>query len=516
MLPTTLDSSGASARSHLLARSAFALVFLAFVGMLVTVPFLLSAPMRANMRTLLLVIYGVGLLGLIGAGILLLRKPIEQWAVSFQPLVSRLSRRGVAIILIFFILEVDLVALFLIRGLTPNLMFVFFLILWWSILLLAALLIIVGDQISAWFSRTRSLWSSIGITLAALFGLLILYLVNGFLLEGTSLIGRLRGTTDYRVLTFFGGEVDAERSREYWAELGGIQAQWLPYTYSRIQPVQGQYINVATNGLRQTASFVDAETDAPDVFFFGGSTVWGDGSRDDYTIPSQVARLLDERGQAARVTNFGQVAYVSTQDLILFQLQLAQGNVPEVAVFYGGFNDLASTYIHQAAGLPHNEVNRIQEFYVGRLLDAGQIILARPRITLDDVDLSLVTSEGTAEETVNRYLENIRIIRALAAEYGVRTLFVWQPTLLFKENRTPEEQQFVDDNEAVWPGFWDLYREADTILRERIDGESDFLILSDLFSDESGYIFIDRVHIIEDGNFRVAQAIEPHVATLLE
>src|SRR5690606_23764891 len=107
MLPTTLASSGASARSHLLARSAFALVFLAFVGMLVTVPVLLSAPLRATMRTLRLGTFGVGLLGLIGAGLLLLRKPIEQCAVSFQPRVSRLSRRGVANILIFFILEVD-------------------------------------------------------------------------------------------------------------------------------------------------------------------------------------------------------------------------------------------------------------------------------------------------------------------------------------------------------------------------------------------------------------------------
>jgi hypothetical protein len=90
-------------------------------------------------------------------------------------------------------------------------------------------------------------------------------------------------------------------------------------------------------------------------------------------------------------------------------------------------------------------------------------------------------------------------------------LFVWQPSILAKVNRTPEEQGFVEANESAWPGWGKLYEETDALVRERVKDDPAFVILTDLFKDETDYTFIDRVHITEDGNNVVAQAITSEV-----
>jgi len=63
------------------------------------------------------------------------------------------------------------------------------------------------------------------------------------------------------------------------------------------------------------------------LFAFGGSTMWGWGARDDYTIVSYLSKLLDEKGYPAEVTNYGQLNYVSTQEVIALLRCIQRGNV---------------------------------------------------------------------------------------------------------------------------------------------------------------------------------------------
>ena len=103
---------------------------------------------------------------------------------------------------------------------------------------------------------------------------------------------------------------------------------------------QGNYINIADRA-RKTYTAAGVGDDATSVYMFGGSTMWGYGQRDLYTIPSQVARLAEEDGVPVRVTNYGQVASGIWQELVLLQQLLTEGHVPDVAVFYDGANDVA-------------------------------------------------------------------------------------------------------------------------------------------------------------------------------
>ena len=103
----------------------------------------------------------------------------------------------------------------------------------------------------------------------------------------------------------------------YEHELGGsLRMRWSSYVYWQRHPFAGRQIVVDSQGYRRTVQY---NTLAPtrEVWFFGGSTIWGTWQRDSMTVPSQVARLLGERGlRDVRVRNFGETGYVSSQEMI--------------------------------------------------------------------------------------------------------------------------------------------------------------------------------------------------------
>ena len=74
---------------------------------------------------------------------------------------------------------------------------------------------------------------------------------------------------------------------------------------------------------------------------FGGSTMWGAGARDDYTIPSFLSKMLTQAFPGRiRVVNYGRSGFVSTQERILLFQALQHGCRPQIAIFYPGFPGL--------------------------------------------------------------------------------------------------------------------------------------------------------------------------------
>lgn len=85
-----------------------------------------------------------------------------------------------------------------------------------------------------------------------------------------------------------------------------------------------------------------------EVWFFGGSSMYGIGQRDDHTIPSVVARLAAADGIRLEVVNFGVAGYVRWQEAGLFHRLLRDRPRPDLVVFYDGIND-ATLYCRQRA-----------------------------------------------------------------------------------------------------------------------------------------------------------------------
>src|SRR5208282_4179117 len=93
---------------------------------------------------------------------------------------------------------------------------------------------------------------------------------------------------------------------EYFDELARKKTRWQPYVYWVGAKYTGKYINVDSNGFRNTTHGQGDRSDCQypaRVFTFGGSTMWGVGARDDETIASWIQKLLDLRHACVEVTN---------------------------------------------------------------------------------------------------------------------------------------------------------------------------------------------------------------------
>ncbi len=316
--------------------------------------------------------------------------------------------------------------------------------------------------------------------------------------------------------------------------------EWSSYVYWRRKPYKGRYINIDPNGIRRTwrADGDRPGSDPRSVFIFGGSTVWGVGVRDDATIPSFLARKLEEKGIGAEVTNFGESGYVSTQEVIALIGQLQKGNVPDLAIFYDGVNDVYSAYQQRAAGLPHNEYNRVKEFNLTQPAGyqslrsaflhrtAEKLAMVRfsrsllRRLGVGDQQDAAATYWGTAnhsiageEDLLGRiltvYESNVRTIRALGEAYGFKTLFYWQPTVFDKSHLTPYEQEQRESVEALQPFCRRAY---ELVSRKGDDG--DFRDLCGTFAEVSRPVFIDWCHLSEWGNEAIAEQMADDTAGL--
>ena len=246
-----------------------------------------------------------------------------------------------------------------------------------------------------------------------------------------------------------------------------LHTRWQDFVYWRRTPYQGQWINVDDRGVRKTWNpALPADGARPlRVFFFGGSTMWGSGARDDYTIPSCVARELKDRGLPLEVTNFGESGYVSKQELIALVGELEKGNVPDLVVFYDGVNDTFSTYQNGQAGLTQNEPNRRAEFNIlrrpaalggyfakwllrGTLKVTGAVVrrlAGRPQKPAADAEdastpqHALADPATAANQTIEHYRFVVDSIKNLGRDHHFDTLFYWQPTVFQKRNKTDYE-----------------------------------------------------------------------------
>jgi lysophospholipase L1-like esterase len=497
-----------------LARSAFGFAFVALIPAVITwFGFLLAEaspfPIFRTIRIALLIGFGLFVLFLLWLCRYFYITPQEKLLPISEKIAALFKKTWFSIGLILLLLELNLLAFLLLTNIAPSITNpAKFLLLCWSLLLLGIIYALNRYAFNAWLEKTRILWLSTGFFVLALLLLGGMLILNNWLLSVTGANDLLRGGLDYRELHFYDDGQPTPSPSEYWAEQAQTRVRWSPYTYWLVDEFHGQFINVDTDGIRASANYGEGAS----LYVFGGSTVWGEGARDNYTIPSHLARLFSEAGRPRTVVNYGQTGFVSTQDLIWFQLQLLRGNIPDTAIFYEGFNDVLSAWGGDVVGVTLQEEMRLNDSEAGRLLRANLPVLLLPNYSLDSLDMSQAAVVPKSPEAIaERWLANRAMIEALAEAYNVEVLFVWQPAIMFKDTLSESEQAIYERTENEREGLFALYTEVDAIVRQRVVGMENVIVLSDLFADDTETIFHDLVHITEIGNARVAEALLPYL-----
>ncbi|MEZ5179382.1 MAG: hypothetical protein R2746_14210 [Acidimicrobiales bacterium] len=125
----------------------------------------------------------------------------------------------------------------------------------------------------------------------------------------------------------------------YFADIQRAPISYWPYTEFRPDPFRSPYVNV-DGWTRRSYRTPGTRDGRPVVWMFGGSTAWGEGQRDEYTIASYLARLAEADGVPIEVANFGQRSWTHFQEMVLYEQRLALEGPPDLSLFYDGVNDL--------------------------------------------------------------------------------------------------------------------------------------------------------------------------------
>jgi hypothetical protein len=327
---------------------------------------------------------------------------------------------------------------------------------------------------------------------------------------------------------------------EYFRETQTTPSSYWPFTESRPITFKGKYVNIE-GWSRASYESSDLADDALVVWMFGGSTTWGEGQRDEYTIASYLARIAEDAGKPVRVVNYGQRGWTHFQEMILFEQLLASEPAPAVAIFYDGANEinaqtlgakgvpthtLADQYAEKISGgisdefapdeappappsqaqlawesyLSHSAIQQFvrvvknqfdtpvgaAEAAVVQSNDGGSGQAGESSQDEEDFSDSYVKTQLDAQRAVEVYGRGRVLTTFLAEQYGVIPVFFWQPVL------AGEAENWANENIS-----------APTInISDALDSRED--------------VYIDGGHTNEEGARIVAERIWRDLAPVLK
>jgi lysophospholipase L1-like esterase len=298
--------------------------------------------------------------------------------------------------------------------------------------------------------------------------------------------------------------------------------EWAPsnhYSYEawvdwQRKPFQGQTINIDATGVRRsTPSHCDEK--AYTIWVFGGSTVWGYGAPDWLTIPSQLAEKYEQAGRNVCVKNYGEKAWVTTQEMIKLILELKRGEQkPDLVIFYDGPADVWESYQSGRGGVHQNfeDTKRLFEGHAaaisgsfGYLLDTNTArLLLQQRLQNRMKQTSTKDTDAIARRAIRCYFENVRLVEALGREYGFEPLFFWEPTISTgNKHLTAEEAVARDSARQQTPGLDEANQAAYALLKAEC--RPPVFCIADVLDTITGTVYFDENHISAEGNRLIAE-----------
>ena len=281
-------------------------------------------------------------------------------------------------------------------------------------------------------------------------------------------------------------EVNAKIADEAMKSNRFVQDSWVEF---RNMDFNGSYMHMSgpNRSTQPDAFYNPSSKDTLDIYFFGGSTMFGFNVLDYETIPSQFVQIYKQKfpnGKSIRVHNYGTPTYYSYQELMLFSNLVYNGHKPDIVVFLDGINDF---WFATAAYYRQSYFSYIfrQVFEKGlktdgkfQLVDTADAMFMNPKsIPLDQYN----------EKLVSNYFENIGNIRFMCNVSGAKPFFFAQPSPFYNyPNQQKDPVCFKDTNTR----FNYIY----PLVKKRGSEQKDFVFLGDMLHDENGYPFIDGLH----------------------
>ena len=324
--------------------------------------------------------------------------------------------------------------------------------------------------------------------------------------------------------------------------------RYIPFLVWRADP--DGYITelVDANGYRLTPGSEES-ADSYKVFVFGGSTVWGSCVSDSCTIPSYLLQMINMRTSLpVEVRNYGQLGYVTTQDVLELMFQIRDGNIPDLAIFIDGMNDVSSGYQSGIAGT-HQNYSRIRDRIEqrGNTEEAVQgeidpflshllwkntfnlISLLKEQNGSSEWSPEIINYASMGVDTVQLAseiselcLKNYTLAAGLADQWDFHVVFFWQPSI-WTGNKILTEQELplqtgggdpaLIGSDPAWVRLAILSHGFFESESANFDNVYD---LSGIFDslEETVYVDLTGVHLTPRGNWIIATEVISRVCDL--
>lgn len=273
------------------------------------------------------------------------------------------------------------------------------------------------------------------------------------------------------------------------SEAMNASASWDPAIGVRYGEYEGETLSIV-DGHRRSYQPEDPELV---VWYFGGSTMFGLGQRDEHTIPSVVARLAERDGISIKSVNFGAMSTVNWSETIAFAEAISTEERPDLVVFYDGVNEVGNGFSRVEMGQldPDRSIRSLVTEEERRLTQRPV-----PEMTVEE------QNERVIELAAAQYRRGVDLGRAVADANDVEILHFWQPSF---------------DSKLIGPADAEGLRRVGIVREEGERGErseeivaavdADVIDLSRALDDADRPVFWDWGHTNEYGAAMVAEAM---------
>ena len=311
-----------------------------------------------------------------------------------------------------------------------------------------------------------------------------------------------------------------EHARAVFADYNRIQHRYEPFVGWKTLPYEGKTTHISKAGLRTHDESKTVTSEQAVVRFFGGSTMWGEGSDDQHTIPA----LFNDLNPGFKVFNHGQLAYNTRQELDALISVYARNEKADLVIFYDGVNDAAFLCPEVIKELP---AHRLVPMYRDKLYVSGTAMVKEVlrKIFIEDI-LAVIqkftaesagkkalynctTDAEKAEAIADMMMKNWEMAHEIVTKRNGTFLAVLQPAAFIGDPRTDHLQL----DEELGKNFELIYG----LLQKKIaDKKYPWIIDLSRAFDTNDYIFIDFCHVSPNGNEIIAREISRAVNTLEE
>ena len=295
---------------------------------------------------------------------------------------------------------------------------------------------------------------------------------------------------------------DAPWAVRHFQEYSDLQNGFLSYVGWRVKPYAGSTITINAERIRVTPPIAGSSQEA--TYFFGGSTMWGMGSKDDGTIPAQYQDLTK-----TTAVNYGESGWTAHQSLNQFTELSAEGRRPAVVVFYDGVNEVVNKCLSESNFFSHLYEQRMQDalgrkptdlsYYAQPLLSAAKYVdqkIFGPKDSTFDCASNPKKAALVAEALVSDWA----IAKYIAESQGARFFAFLQPVAFLSKTRVSNIG--LDHDAGLGKEFEVVYPLIRAKMKERGIGIDLSAVL-----DHDEYFYIDYCHVSPNANKVIAQSM---------